>query len=357
MAERKILDLAKPILRTWSSESDLESMALLQENAIDWMLDNYVNMIGYWNYQEQRCALELIPRQDPTLGDPMLCSWMKCPFINLYTVSHSFVRNRFENILAYILDAIESGYYIFFYIHQGTLSTRMGPDVHGIFVYGFDKKNQILYVADHYDNGKYALAELGFEEFLKAYELTYWDEEGYYLPKYENDILWENKPIYIAKSRPFKYEFSVEWFKIQLKDYLESTHSLNSAASVTEGPGYKRYYGISSYDLVIYYMDQLACNKENVMKDHRIITIICDHKKLIAMRMEYFREKGLCMIHEEDVEKSRMLYKSSEIILYLFLKFKLTDNIEILEKIKDILWEMKNIEFELLSDINKRLAS
>ena len=35
MNEYKILPLAKPILRTWASESNLESIALLQENAME----------------------------------------------------------------------------------------------------------------------------------------------------------------------------------------------------------------------------------------------------------------------------------------------------------------------------------
>ena len=46
MSDFKILPLAKPVLRTWSSESNLESIALLQEDAMEWMFDNYINLKG-----------------------------------------------------------------------------------------------------------------------------------------------------------------------------------------------------------------------------------------------------------------------------------------------------------------------
>ena len=42
----KKLNLAKPILKTWSSESHFMSMILDMDGAKDWIANNYVQMIG-----------------------------------------------------------------------------------------------------------------------------------------------------------------------------------------------------------------------------------------------------------------------------------------------------------------------
>lgn len=69
MRECKILDLAKPFLRTWSSGSNLESITLLQENALEWIFDNYVNLMGYLHYQGKSGGLSFIPRHYPSSTD------------------------------------------------------------------------------------------------------------------------------------------------------------------------------------------------------------------------------------------------------------------------------------------------
>ena len=50
MEEKNVLELAEPLLKTWSSDSHFMSMILLQENAIDWILNNYIiYMVGFFS--------------------------------------------------------------------------------------------------------------------------------------------------------------------------------------------------------------------------------------------------------------------------------------------------------------------
>ena len=354
MSEYKILPLAKPVLRTWASESNLESIALLQENAMEWMFDNYINLMGSWHYQEKRSLLTFVPKHAPALHDAALSAWMKCPFLEFHFVSHNFVRNKYENILEYIMYAIEQGYYILFNVLQKNLSVRVGNRLHKTFVYGFDKNKKILYVADHYNHGKYALAELGFDEYLEAYEITYWNNNGNLLES-GKEMIRENHLISIAKPKEFKYEFNLEWFKLQLKDYMNSTYSLYSTAVITEGEGYKRYFGISCYNLALDYLDELIKNDDESPKDWRVFTLICDHKKLLKMRMEFFQDRGVCNISNKEMEKYGMLLKSSEVELNLFLKYVISGDIKLLNKMQDMLMEMKEVEYKLLSELQNKL--
>ena len=355
MNEQKILDLAKPILRTWSSESNLESIALLQEDAMEWMFDNYINLMGSWNYQRKSSQLVFIPRNFPITVDVTLSVWARCPFINSFFVSHNYIRRKYKNILEYIMYAIEEGYYVFLNMNQENLSTRMGAKIHRTFIYGFDENKRILYVADHYNHRKYALAELGFDEFLKAYEFTYWDNNGDNLIQSDKLLIRETQMFTIAKQRPFKYEFNLEWVKMQLKDYLNATYTLHCVAALGEVEGVKRYWGISSYNLAVDHLDELIKNEKECSKDWKTFTLICDHKKLLKLRMEFFRDRGICSISDEEMDKYDMLYRTSEIVLKLFLKYRVSGNVKPLKKMQDMLMEMKEVEYELLSELQKKL--
>lgn len=54
MIEKKNLNLEKPILKTWSSESHFMSMILGMEGSKDWIANNYIQMIGQNMYGIQK---------------------------------------------------------------------------------------------------------------------------------------------------------------------------------------------------------------------------------------------------------------------------------------------------------------
>ena len=57
----KKLNLAKPILKTWSSESHFMSMILDMDGAKDWIANNYVQMIGQNIYGMQKTVFCFFP--------------------------------------------------------------------------------------------------------------------------------------------------------------------------------------------------------------------------------------------------------------------------------------------------------
>lgn len=353
--DRNIHKLAKPILRTWASESHLESMALLEENAVEWMFDNYINLIGARDDFNKFC-LEIIPRHDPASGDVTLCSWMRCPFIEFYSVSHNYVKKQFGSILDYIIYTLDKGFNIYMKMAQESLSVKMDVPFHSPFIYGYDKKLKLLYVADHYNNQKYALAQLGFDEFVKAYELTYWDSNGYQLLEKGDDKLQECELIQIARPRPYKYEFNLDWFLLQLRDYLNAGYRLDSVAAVSPERGYKRYFGFNCYNLLLEYVESFKVF-ENQRKDWRLFTMLCDHKNLFKMRLDFILQRHIADISDIEIPKCDWLSQTSEKILSLFLKYKVSGKTDILDRIQKLLNEMKPVEFELLCSIQRKLES
>lgn len=108
----------------------------------------------------------------------------------------------------------------------------------------------MFYAADHYDVMKYSLAEIRFDEFVKAYNAAYLEVEKNIFDFKNN--LYETQFVILAKSKSSDYVFNQDWFKIQLKDYLNSTYSLDCIIPLTVEEDVSMYLGIKSYDLLLF---------------------------------------------------------------------------------------------------------
>ncbi len=354
MKERIILNIQKPIMKTWSSESQLMSMILSQDSAMSWIFNNYINLLGYHIPNKNQNLIAFVPKHNPMETEVPLNAWTSCPFLEMHKVSAAYIEKI--NIFEYIFHAIEEGYYIYLNLCQDYLKTRLKTKVHKTFIYGFDKNARVFYAADHYNILKYSLAEISFDEFRNAYDAAYIDKA-----KMLVDQLYDMHFIVIAKPKPFAYKFNLEWFKIQLEDYLNSTYSLDCVVPLTVGENITMYYGISTYDLLCKYMNDILENKKNINRDWRIFTLICDHKNLLVSRVEYFLKKRIFTYTKVDIEEYEELYHMAELMLNLFLKYLVIGEDEQLIKIKDIGTNMKTKEQKLLEhmlhEINNHLCT
>ena len=353
MDERIILNIEKPLLRTWSSESHLMSMILAQENAERWIFNNYINLLGYQISDKNQNLLAFFPKHNPMENEVPINAWTGCPFLQVHMVSPSYIKN--VDIVEYVIHSIQNGFYIYLDLCQEYLKTRLNTSVHKTFVYGFDKVSKRFYVADHYNSWKYSLAEVTFDEFVQAYNAVHLngEENSFDLKK----GMYETSLVVLARPKAFKYEFNLKWFEMQLEDYLNSTYSLDCVVPLTVPRETTMYFGISSYDLIMNYVDGILKNKESVKMDWRIFTLICDHKKILNLRNDFFRKLKICNFTNKESERYEKLYQSSEILLNLFLKTIATGEDNHLKKIKNICIEMKRNEFDLLQQLRMKIHS
>ena len=108
----------------------------------------------------------LCPDANPEERTCIVNGWIACPFLDVFYVSHAYIKNNYTDILEYIMYSIDNGYYLYFRINQEKLTVRMNVEFHKIFIYGYDKREKSIYVSDHYDYGRYTTVKIGFDEFL-----------------------------------------------------------------------------------------------------------------------------------------------------------------------------------------------
>ena len=161
----------------------------------------------------------------------------------------------------------------------------------------------------------------------------------------------------ISRPRPYEYTFHPDWFRLQLKDYLEGTYSLHSTSFIYDGEtGNDRCFGINCYELVQRHLDHVIDAPQLLDDDWRLATALYDHKYLLLQRARYFCQKGICDFEEGELAQYETLYQSAEIVMNRYLKFIVTNQIRHLKKIKELLVEMKSLELELLPRLLTKIS-
>lgn len=355
--KRKIIELKNPLLSTWSSESHFMSLILNQKGSMSWIFNNYINLIGHYFEDTKMITIGFFPRHDPTNPENPINAWSMCPFAATKNVSYDFINENFKDVISYVFEAIDDGYCIYLDLKQDFLDKKMSGNVHKTFVYGYDNNKKVVLVADHYNNGKYDMAEVEFEKFKLAFEKAYEKNAQIDTNKSysnQNQVVSELRKIVLIKLREYNYTFNVEWFKMQLNDYINATYTLGCIAPVHKINNAKMYYGVSCYQLVIDYMYRLWEGKVDDL-DWRCITLLCDHKKLMKKRIVYFYNNKICDITEKEIIEYENLEKQAQVLLNLFLKYYVKPDKEILLKIIDGIKKMKKAERVLLEELLNKI--
>ena len=354
--KKKVIMIEKPILSTWSSESHFMSLILKQKEAMSWVVNNYMNLIGHFFEDTQMITLGFFPRHDPTNPESPINAWNTCPFVETKCVSYEFISDNYESIISYLVEAINEEWCVYLDLRQEFLDRKMPIGTHKTFIYGYDDIEKVMMVADHYANGKYDTEKIGYENiklsFEKAYERNVQIESNKRFSDKKQSI-FELRKIILIKLRECDYTFNVEWFKIQLNDYINSRYTLECVAPVHKINNTKLFYGIECYKFVIDYMYVLLEERINRI-DWRCITLLCDHKKMLKIRIEYFYVNKICDITEQEIKGYEYLVKQSQVVLNCFLKYCIKQDKAILIRIIEKIRKMKEIEVVLLEGlINK----
>lgn len=325
-----ILPISEVQVTTWAEQNFL--FAILKEipTGYDWILNTHIQIRGshFVHYEGGNVDTSItfypyaMHNLTPNIYD-------QCPFIEKYTLPKELVRSKFETFHDFVMAAIRSGYYISTYMDQYFRNDiRTYGFHHPNFIYGFDKKMKKILLADNFENNKYAYKTITYSQADLAFELV-------------GGNSWETS-IFLYKIKEYRHEFYPKYVKEQLIDYLNPCRGLCYLDRTIcmnpryNGAAYRNevYYGIECYDLIKKY---IAGIKENdidyVDGDWRSFSMLKDHKQLMLERYNFMTENNFANENNDLEEKFIKQIKDCEILINIFLKYKLTHDIDILDKI------------------------
>lgn len=253
-----------------------------------------------------------------------------CPFLNNISLSSDIVHENYNGIVDLIMSSISLGYYVFFTYNQfyipHCLHYQKLNNKHMLFVFGFNKLDKTFHVADFFYKNKYSFEKVSFEDLEKSVEGII-------------DNKWA--VVRICKYVDYKYTFDVKLLKKSINDYLNSTHTvLNYETNILSEIERKNMctgkmvFGLNNYELIIEYLSQLK-KDDNITKDIRTFHALLDHKVMMLSRLTYLKENNLIENFDTLYNKFKKIKNYCKINRDLFIKYLLTSNNNILDRILD----------------------
>ncbi len=241
--------------------------------------------------------------------------------------------NGLELIKTYI--DLDYYFYAFFKVDEiAAYKNRL--HYHDSLIYGYSDEKKEFYFADNYKGGKYGFGVASYKEIESAinnYDRT--DKLNINCLRYKNDKKWKT------------FQFDKSTYIDFLRDYVEQTNCARWGG--VPGVTYKfmegRRWGIGVYSYMQECLDEMK--KSDMWPDHRGLYVILEHKRILDKAITY-------ILGEEWREKYSMVWgmlekdiRMANIALNLFLKYKITLDKQILDKVKLYIAELEANDYRL----------
>lgn len=191
--------------------------------------------------------------------------------------------DKVDNIIDFIIEKINRGYYLIVNIDEYYLSNKWAYNknhfVHSSLIYGYDNVAEQFKAISFNKDMLFTKMTFTYAQFVEAYN------NGKI--HYKKSAPWcESSAIQIVRPKGFEAEFpfSYERFMRELSSYIFSIGD-GDRLYTFEYPRDKVVYGIEVYDILIKDLDGLLQGK--TIMDYRGIHLLAEHKKGIYDRLDY----------------------------------------------------------------------
>jgi hypothetical protein len=320
MAEKK-LKLALPPIIGYLHHAYQLSVAQQHPSFNDWFYSNYIQLTyhpetGWLNFFLAR--LECYP----------------LVYYQLLNIQ-IFINNNID-IVDFIINCINSGYYIWLYLDEfyvpNRISYNTGHLIHECLIYGYNTDKSCFYSAGFDTRHNYSFSEISYTDFIKAF--------------YNSDI---NKPVNIVKHQETdRYNFDIQNVMNLLEDYVYSKNT-SKRLSIYSNPTSDVIYGLQIYEY-------LRKNFENpptkeFLDDIRSLHILWEHKKCMTSRIKFLYENKYLDKLEPYYSKYKEIENKALALRNMQIKYTYTRDDDEIKKIATYIDEIRNEEKEILVEL------
>jgi len=302
---KKVLKVQYPIIDTNPGITNLLVIIQNYPESFSWIFNNFV----------QLNAFKYLKRNYFDFWNPATIN--NCPFLNQQIFDYAIINKKWNNFIDFIIESINSKYYILlhldlYYIKNSKKHYNKNHFIHETFIYGYDIKNRIIYIADFiYNDGKYSFITIDFDDIEKSYNYT--NLRNYYT------VL--NKQVYLLSYKKNKYNFKKNIFIKYLQDYLNSENSFYILNLLYPRKHIKSkiYFGLNFYDFLIEYINELITKKRNFsIKPFHVLWV---HKKVMLLRLEFLKNNNLFKNYDKIYSLFKELENKFLVLRNLFIKY------------------------------------
>lgn len=244
--------------------------------------------------------------------------------------------------------SIDREFYLFIPIETSEISNysvyKEKKVPHHIFVYGYDDEKQVFKCSEFFSfsSAQYSFEEVSYQEMKNAF---------LDLQQQTNEKMMENEWAQWLKDiqllhcfKEYKDRFTIERVRIALQNYLDEKDCYGNKGYIKDV-----YYGFAIYDLTEEYIDQIS-KKDRDSFDIRCFSLILFHFHYLRLQAEFIKQnyedtkKGM----QTFIDEFNKIEKDSKELRSLAIKYRLTHEKGILNRIKIKLQKTKEKEMEIL---------
>ncbi|WP_340022727.1 hypothetical protein MHI24_27560 [Paenibacillus sp. FSL K6-1096] len=292
---------------------------------LPWLSDRYLQLIIRPHHSMTRA--DFYEQADT---DNYIIPANSCPFLGW--LRNNQTTANFNKLTDYIEYQINQGYYLDAcldnYYLKCSASYKKEHFIHTTFIYGFDRANNLIYISDFYENGKYARKTATYEEINKSIKGI--------------DYL-----INLYKYQDFNYALNINQLKLFIEDYINCKDSLRKFEFSYADYNRDNLYGLNFYKYII----DVFCRERTL--DIRPFHILYDHKVMMGVRLDYLYKLNIFdnSLILKLKERNNVIISEALTLRNMAIKYNITNEGGLIHKIIDRCNYIKNVDYAFMIDL------
>ncbi len=342
MQNTKVLPMNFPVITSYPTHANILSCLQQYEDSMQW----------FYNYYIQLFAEGVLARGyyvDFCTPVP----WRSCPWIDFQRIGKEMVEKKWDSITEFIIDCIDSDYYVFLYLDQFYISEAVPYQkqkyAHDTFIFGYDLQKKLFNVADFYKFSKYYYTSIPFSQIEDAYNNL--DLSGV-VDNLQGIILI--KPV-----RYDDYDFNVNIVAGFLNDYLQAKNTFgNYTGGYRKDIGQKNDFWVYGMDVYKLLQDHLQLFLEHQASlDIRAFHVLLDHKTLMLNRIKYLMENKHLNNAAPIYEEYKVVKNQAISLRSLAIKAHLTRDEKTIRDTSNTILQIATKERSVLDDLLENIIT
>ena len=323
MSKSKYLTVENPYFSTYHYEGVTSIVAATNPSMRNWYMSNVINI---------RCNTKFLYY----FTTPEVANYNTRFFENPHFERCAMNLKFFCNVLPQMIkNIIDNNYYIHIsgiddYYVEGKSNYKEDHFFHDTAITGYNNEKHTIQLYAYDKNWVYQTFDVPQKSVVRAIK----------------SVIDKNKPssCYAIKCKPDAVETDYSLMLTNLKDYLNS--NMNIFPPIPESSA----SGIVVHNYLAMYMDRLYDGSIPYHRmDRRIFRLIYEHKKFMLERIKLMEEHY--NLSSDFSTAYEPLVKSANLIRTVYAHYNKRQNNELLVYIKSLLLDIKQKEYEILSNI------
>ncbi|MEK0316189.1 hypothetical protein [Cohnella sp. 56] len=345
MANMKNLFVKYPLITSFSPYANTLSILGQNNKSLPWVLLNFIQLeYGFLNMS----GTTLIDVNFYCPGG-LNNFFHFCPYINVACMEKTAVE---ASLSEFVMKAIDENHYVYlnvdnYYIPYSQFFKKAHVP-HSIMLFGYNTATKSFSYSDNLEGGKYGYSTCSFEELNLSHASCAANKMD------EPDHSSTSGLIYLLSiNNDYEDTITLGNMADKLEQYLYPTASCSIPRLNYEVPIEHIKFGIGVYDFLSQYTVEWARHDNYMDVFSKNFHVLHNHKLLLT-------EIGKVVSPVIDMGLVAELYEiqqETEIIMNLYLKYRITKNIDLLKKIEQKLSGLKQKESDVLVDLREALEA